>query len=78
MASSIILVLLFAISSQKLGPTAYRAQKEERKGSGLGTVLLTYLFILVCSKWGDLLRHRFVTPNRKFWKKKSSMGRVLI
>ena len=67
----LLIYLFFAISFQMLGPTGIKKKEEEKKrtGSGLGAVLLTYVYvytIVVCSKWGVLLRHRVVTPTREF------------
>ena len=44
----IIVDLLFAISSQMLGPTGLKKEDRKRAGSGLGTVLLAYTSLHNC------------------------------
>ena len=57
--------MLFAISSQVLGPTGLK-KVENKSWKWFGHIFADMCYtIMVCSKWGGL-RHLVVTTTRKF------------
>ena len=68
--------VFFPVTYQMPGPTGLKKKgKKGRKWLEHSFADICVYTIVVCSKWGGLLRHRVVTLTRKFWEKYNPMGR---